>query len=60
MGSNVVSRLEYVRDLLASIGDLIAEDASEELTETISAATKLAERDECKARGEPHLRLVEQ
>lgn len=60
MVGSIVSRLEYARDLLASIATLIDEDASEELAEKINEATKLAERDECRARGEPHLKLVDQ
>jgi hypothetical protein len=60
MVGSIVSRLEYVRDLLASIAPLIDDEATKELAEKINEATKLAERDECRARGEPHLKLVDQ
>jgi hypothetical protein len=46
--------------LLASIAPLIDDEATKELAEKINEATKLAERDECRARGEPHLKLVDQ
>lgn len=59
MGNAVVERLAYARAMIASIADLIAKDASKELAEIMSAACEIAERDECKARGEPHLKLVE-
>lgn len=59
MDHAVVSRLEYARSMIASIARLIAEDASKELVDAISDAARFAERDECKARGEPHLKLVD-